>query len=342
MYRSVSLNDPNFEEVIIRRFERDGLAVITDVFTGAECENWMDRILDDFENLGSGIDKNNIEETWTTYNLPPQTRSGLFQCLVSNFEAIWEIRAHPHIKTIFKTLYDYFKQADINDYIVSGDGINFKPGFVGSCHRPSSRDWAHLDQAISKNIFKCIQGQAILTNTSASFRATPSSHKCYREIIRKLDIEPKSNWLKFSPEQLPIVQEITDEHGCNWQIPILAPKGSVIVWASTLIHSAKLQDRIERPTRHDKYNGWRGVVYVCYRPREEFTEAQIKKRKLALVNNRHMNHWSLNLMNKKPGSFHLYQLDRHPEIKKFIDNPELVYDKIGAPVLTKRQKKLIS
>ncbi len=275
------------------------------------------------------------------HNLPPQTRHGLFQCLVSNFKAVWTVRSDPNVRLVFKTLYSNLRGKTIRNYIVSADGINFKPGTVGPNCSNSKRDWAHVDQTSTADIFQCVQGQVVLANTTAGFVATPGSHILFKKILDELGIDSKSNWLKFTPEQLVVAKEIIENNGGKWQIPILAPKGSMIVWASSLIHSAKLQDRIEKPLRTDKYNGWRAVVYVCYRPKSEFTPAQTKKRIMAFEANRHTNHWSIKLMSKKPGSHFIYRTDRHADIMAMIDNPVLVYDKIGKPVLSERQKKLI-
>ena len=89
MYPSISINDPKFKSKLVSTFKKNGVAVINDVFTNKECKTYMNSILNDFIKLNSDIDKNNIEGTWTTYNLPPQTRPGLFQTLVSNFQAVW-------------------------------------------------------------------------------------------------------------------------------------------------------------------------------------------------------------------------------------------------------------
>jgi hypothetical protein len=339
MYPSISFTDPHFSEKLIETFRSDGVAVITNVWTKAECDKYMDRIIKCFAELGTGIDKDNLEETWTTYNLPPQTRPGLFQCLVSNFSAVWSIRSHPRVKTIFQILYSDLKGDLQDEFIVSSDGINIKPGSIGPFD--NHRDWAHVDQTIPNDIFKCIQGQTVLTNTSASFVASPRSHLVYDQILKKLKINDKTNWLKFTPEQIAKIKPMVLEVGGQWQIPILAPAGSFIVWSSTTIHSARLQNEKIMPTPKDKYKGWRGVVYVSYRPKNEFSETQLKKRIMAFEFNRTTNHWSTHLFGKRPGGRYSYIEKRHPEIEAMLDDPLLVYEKIGTPILKRKQQKLI-
>lgn len=345
MYQSISINDPNFGAKLIADFKSNGVVVINDVFTNDECDAFMDGITTDFINLGTGIklDTNtDIKNTWTTYNLPPQTRPGLFQSLMSNSKNIWTIRSHNNVRKIFETLYTDLRKKEMRDFIVSGDGINIRPGFVGPYATSKTKnDWAHVDQTIKNNIYKCIQGQAVLTNTTASFVASPKSHLVFDNILEKFNCTDTSNWLKFTDEQITTVKELIQKKGGQYQIPILSKKGSFIVWASTLVHSAKLQDKEEYPTNEDKYNGWRGVVYVCYRPKEEFTKAEISKRIKAFNENRVLNHWSTKMFGKKPGSRYLYLEKRHPVIETLINDPKATYIKMGTPILTDEQKKLI-
>ncbi len=344
MYPSISINDPDFKNKLIQSFTTNGIAVINDVFDDNECTTYMDSILGDFVKLGTGInltDINSIKNTWTEYNLPPQTRPGLFQSSMSNCEAVWTIRSHNNVKNIFEILYSHTRKKEVKEFIVSGDGINIRPGFVGPYDKAG--DWAHLDQTLKGDIYKCVQGQAVLTNTTASFVASPKSHLVFEEIMEKLECDDKTNWLKFDNNQINTVKKlITDtDKGGQYQIPILSKKGSFIVWASSVVHSAKLQNKCENPLPNDKYNGWRGVIYVCYRPKEEFTKAEIKKRIMVFEENRALNHWSTKMFGKKPGSRYLYDEKRHDQIELIIMNPKLVYSKIGKPVLTDRQKKLI-
>jgi len=341
MYQYLSFNDPEFKTKLINEVKTNGLAVINDVFTDVECDNHMTGILNDFVSLGTNIDLNNVDITWTTNNLPAQTRPGLFQMLMSNLKDVWNIRANDNVKTIFETLYSHFRKDQIKDFIVSGDGINIKPGTVGPFKKEHTKDWAHLDQTIKGDIYKCIQGQAVLTNTTASFVASPKSHLVFEDILNKLNVNSTANWLKFNDDQIKIVKELILAKGGQYQIPILSKKGSFIVWTSTTVHSAKLQSASESSTNEDKYKGWRGVIYVCYRPKSEFTKRELTKRQKVFDENRTTNHWSQTTFSKKPGSFHLYHDKRHNEIESMIKDPKLVYTKLGKPVLSDKQKCLL-
>lgn len=338
MYPSISFNDVDFVNKLILKFKANGLVVINDIFSDSECDIMVDNIVNNFIKLCSGIDKNKISETWIPENLPSQTKSGLFQTLVSNLQTIWEIRSNQKIKTIFEILYSNFKQREIKDFIVSGDAINLKPGIIGPYTTKKSRDWAHLDQTIKNDIYKCVQGQVVLTNTTASFVSTPTSHLIFDKIMDELQVDCDDNWLKFNDKQLKTIKKLIDKN--LWQIPILSKKGSFIVWSSTLIHSARFQIGYESEKPNDKYFGWRCIVYVCYRPKEEFTEEELKKRIDAFESNKVTNHWSQKIMSKKPGR-ETYDNKKNNEIKKLLDNPLLVYDILGKPILTIEQQKLI-
>lgn len=339
MYKSISFNDPEFATKLTTEFISDGVVVITDVIDAPDCDTYMDNIIDDFVKLNTGIKKDDIINTWKDENLPSQTRAGLFQALMSNLQSVWAIRSNNNISNIFEILYTKLRNKPITDFIVSGDGINIKPGVVGPFVTPNTKDWAHVDQTTPNDIYKCIQGQAVLTNTSASFVATPKSHLSFDQILKELKISTtdKSNWIKFTEDQLKIVKNIIPNN--NWQLPILAPKGSFIVWSSTTIHSARLQSAYTEPTINDKYYGWRGVVYVCYRPKSEMDDKHVKKRKEIYDNNRVMNHWSTKMFSKKPGM--TYNMKKNNDMEKLLNDPLLVYEKLNKPILDDKQKKLI-
>ena len=147
------MKDSDFADKLVNEFRSDGVVVINDVFADGECDVLMDSIVDDFVKLGTGIDKNNVEGTWVEGNLPAQTRAGLFQCLVSNFDAVWKVRANENIRMIFEVLYSSLRGKTIGEFVVSGDGLNIKPGVVGPYGGGKAKDWPHVDQTVRGDIF---------------------------------------------------------------------------------------------------------------------------------------------------------------------------------------------
>jgi hypothetical protein len=340
MYASVSFRDPEFAAKCVERYQREGFCVVQDVFEANECTDWFESILKFFASLGSGIDLANLEETWISENLPPQTRAGLYQALCGNIQAVWDIRSHPNVQAIFKTLYSHFRGQEIKDFIVSGDGVNLFPNKLPSRPVP---DWAHLDQTTRNNTYQCIQGQAVLSNTTACFRASPGSHLVFDELMKIENVSESdtSNWRMIT--NVAQCKKVVEASGGQWQVPVMAPRGSFIVWSSTTVHSARASVRVEQPTNDasgviaNPRLGWRAVVYVCYRPREEFTDAQIAKRASVVKDNRTTNHWGTKIFAKRPGA--TFRLKFHPKIEEYLQTPSQVYQ-FSALKLSHEQQRL--
>jgi hypothetical protein len=80
----------------------------------------------------------------------------------------------------------------------------------------------------------------------------------------------------------------------NWQIPIRAPPGALILWTSTTIHSARGAEVATPKSDMDKidpYRGWRGVIYTCLRPKDEFNPRELASIEEARKQNVGTNHW---------------------------------------------------
>lgn len=327
---TVNFNDNNFEEKLINIFSEHGVAIITNVFTPEYCDERIGEILNTFEALGTGIDRNDLENTWIRENLPPQTRPGLYQALMSHIQPVWTVRSNKNVRKIFEVLYSNLRNEKVDDFITSFDGINFMPNGIKPFYTQRSKDWPHLDQTKRNNPFDCIQGQAVLSNTTACFRCTPGSFRIYNEILDEEKAIPRTNnWCKFkNPNK---IQEMCEAEGLNWQIPMHSPKGSFIVWSSSTVHSAKNADKKEEYDEKDPYLGWRAVVYVCLRPRKEIKQRFLKKREKYFNTNRCTNHWSTKIFPKRPGGRFLYMQDRDENIEHYLSNPESIYEITGKP-----------
>lgn len=334
LHKSISFHDPQFNNQVVKILKEDGVVVIDDVLTIDQSDTLMEQITNCFQKLGTGIIAND-PDTWSKDKLPPQTRSGLYQCLMANIQPVWDLRSNKNVKKIFEIIYSSLRKKEIKDFICSGDGINIRP--KQSSYRKDNKDWAHLDQT-EGCIEKCVQGQVVLTNTTAGFRCSPKSHLIFNKLKEKY-VKSDSNWYKFPKDQYDVIKEMVEEIGGEWQIPILTKKGSMILWFSSLIHSARTQETNLPINNNDKYRDWRGVVYICYRPREELTDQEIRKRSSAFVDNRVTNHWSTNIFQKRVGNHFLY-INIDNKIKNLVDNPKNLYDIIGYPALSDEQKRI--
>jgi hypothetical protein len=307
-----------------------GVCVIPDVFSSSECDSLMNDILLNTEVLSGNQVDHNQPEQWTGDNLPPQIRYGMYHNLLNNLKPAWEIRRDPRMKSIFKPVYSELRGTDVDEFVCSMDGINIQPNIARKS--TGEKDWPHCDQTERSDIFKCVQGQVVLTNTTASFRATPKSHKHFVDIMKIAGVPDDSrNFMKFTDEQLDAIQEnIVLPNNISWQVPIKANKGSVILWLSTTVHSGMSSEIKETPTKEDPFIGWRGVVYVCYRPKSEFNEDELKVLEDCLENNHGTNHWSTKVFSSKPRPADLYARKQviSPTMEKLVANPQLVYEQI--------------
>jgi hypothetical protein len=304
-----------------------GVCVIPDVFSTSECDSWMEKILSNIELLSGNEVDYNQPELWTEDKLPPQVRHGMYQKIINNIKPVWEIRRDPRMKGIFKQVYSELKEEDVDEFVCSIDGVSIQPN---NDQRPSGeKDWPHCDQTERDDIFKCIQGQVVLTNTQACFRATPGSHKHFIDIMKVANVpDNDGNFAKFNDDQIETINErVVLPNNLPWQVPIRSNKGSVILWTSTTVHSSMSSRVKETPTKDDPLKGWRGVVYVCYRPKSEFSMDQLKVLEDCLEGNRGTNHWATEV----------YPLDCRgqektqkfsPAIKRLVSNPQLVYQEI--------------
>lgn len=241
--------------------------------------------------------------TWIPENIPYGPRYGMMQTIIGHSPTAWKMR---------KLAYPYFaKLHDTNELYTSIDGASIYPPPKDKFRK--QKDWPHIDQ--TKSTCYCIQGQVVLTTTSAAFRCTPFSHHYYEELCVEYDIKPTpSNWFKFKDEDISIVSQNFD----HWQIPIPVKAGSIILWNSKTIHSSMY---------HTKNDDWRCTYYVCFRPQKEYTSRNVHTLKRALKEGRMTNHWGTKLMGKRQGSFRGHwtknpQLERLSEDCHLLSNDE--------------------
>lgn len=182
----------------------------------------------------------------------------------------------------------------------------------------------------------------VLTNTTAGFRASPKSHLVFEEILNKIHHSNKQsdNFLLLKRDQYNDIKKLVECIGGHWQIPIIAEKGDFIIWTSTTIHSAILQDHSEKPIPSDKWKGWRGVVYICYRPREEFTKDELIKKYDAFKNNKVTNHWGTKIFPCGISRYN-YKIPFTTKIKKYILNPSYVYKIKGMNINLTEEQEII-
>jgi len=335
-YDSIDYDSIDYDK-LTEQFKENGYIVIDNLYSKDYCNVLVKQTIDAFEKINPDLDHTN-KLTWNKRNLPPQTRTGMFQSLVCHLKPVKKVRNDERYKTLFREIYSRIKtNYSIEEDIVSSiDGINIKPNNLGPYHKSNNintsnidqKDWAHIDQTKRDDIYKCIQGQVILSDTTAAFRCSPKSHKVFTKI---LDIAGKnekdsSNWCKIQTENYEKCKELVESVGGQWQIPIYAPAGSCILWFSSVVHSAKHSDGETQPKENDPWYGWRAVYYITYRPKNEFRDYQIKKRFLNVINNRVMNHWTTKTF-PIVSSVGFYPIENYnPHIQKYIKYPKKIFE----------------
>tara|TARA_R110002050_G_scaffold295601_1_gene454624 strand:- start:1577 stop:2683 length:1107 start_codon:yes stop_codon:yes gene_type:complete len=286
-YQTIPFKDIDKAGSIIKE---DGLVVITDVFTSEECLNFCNGIINDLCAISPNLDPEHIKQTWRPENLPSGPRDGMFHSLVANFPSVWKVRSDERFQTIFSKVYSELREYPVHNFFTSLDGINVRP------HREpfhDGNDWAHLDQTIRNNKWWCVQGQVVLSDTSACFRASPKSCHVFDKILDLHGVSPDStsNWCMVNKKLYRQCQDAVESVGGKFQIPIRAPKGSVILWSSTTLHSAMLQqEKMRMGQKEDPWADWRFVVYVCYRPQTDCNDDISKRLDQCVKMNRVTNH----------------------------------------------------
>ena len=179
-------------DTITQFIKENGYLVIDDLFSKEECDSLVDQTINAFQTINPNLNHKD-EKSWVAPQLPPQTRTGMYQSLISNIKPVREVRENEKYKRLFSEIYSRIKpEYNSGDELVcSIDGINFKPNNRGPYSKSITRDWAHLDQTKRDDIYKCLQGQVVLSNTSACFVCSPKSHKIHKQILEICEVKEK-------------------------------------------------------------------------------------------------------------------------------------------------------
>jgi hypothetical protein len=278
----VAYNAPDAAAAITRSLRENGVVVITGVFPSEFVDAAARALVTALEGLSDGVSHKDLR-TWREEQLPPQTRFGLFQSRLGSTAAAWRVRAHPAVRDVFTKVYSGLRGARVEEFVTSIDGVNVRPPVAPFYDADDGADWAHFDLTRDAPD-ECVQGQAVLTDTTAGFRCSPRSHLIYADVVRdvKGSLGDPSDWCLLPSGMYAGVRARVQALGGAFQIPIIAPKGSMILWLSATLHSAKGQDKPVgaarvRPRVLDPLHNFRVVVYVCYRPQSEVDEAHFAR-----------------------------------------------------------------
>ena len=265
------------DEAFVQLYE-EGVCVIPDVLSDDKCNKYIDDIWTWLEGIGTGI-KRDDKSTWTSENWPMNIHGIVEYPSASHENFVWSLRQHENIIDIFAKLWND------KDLLVSFDRICIMRASYGK--NVKSTSWYHTDEGTSKRDISTIQGFINLEKTDkndGALMVIAGSHKYHKQFFEEHKIECKKDWYKISEDEF----KWFESKGLSTK-KIVAPKGSVILWKSTLFHCNC------PPTKDQEKDRFRYVVYLSYLPRKSCDKKQLEKKQQAFLNSRSTSHNSVKI-----------------------------------------------
>lgn len=314
------------KETLQNVIEEYGVAIIPNVLSPNELEefkngavHYFKHITQDWENKLDNIFDTSTQESQNKlksfYDLYPSHGMLIQHWNIGHAQFVWDLRQNPKIVELFS----HFWKCDSSDLLVSFDGVSLNPPPEITRKGWRRKHWLHTDQSYTRNEFECIQSWITAFDVNpedATLEFMEKSHKYHQDFAQDFKKEDKSDWYKLTDEETNYYLE----KGCSIE-RISCPAGSMVFWDSRTIHcgSNALKTRKE-------YN-YRLVVYLCYMPRSQATQKELKKKQKAFQELRMTSHWPVKskLFSKNPRTYG----GKLPTITN-----------IDSPVLTELGKKL--
>lgn len=293
-------------ENLNNQLERDGVAVVPNILTEAECVLLRAGIWSELNHVTQSRFDINNKDTWREFfNFYPLHSMLLQHFSLGHMQPVWDIRQHSRVSEVFETIWG----ADKNDLLVSFDGL--------SVHLPPettnkgwfiNKEWYHTDQSFTKKGRCCIQGLVNLypvNDGDASLAVLHGSHKLHQDFnkYRKYNLNQsgvedtyneKDDWYKLDCND----KQFYLDRGC-YPYAVKAGLGSIVLWDSRTIHQGK------EPEKKRNTENFRIAVYVCMMPRSTSNEKALAKKRAAFNDLRVTNHWANNpkLFPKSPRTY---------------------------------------
>lgn len=269
--------------------DKYGVAVLPDVFTSDECDNYKKQI---FRVLDQDYDVREPDDFED--KLKP-----LRGCMLGSY-GVSLMRPVLDLKTEEKAIEPFRKIWNENELTTSLDRITIfpPPEQTRSKRFFSPNDlWFHADQASHKLDKCCIQSFVVLEpieHGDGCLSVLLGSHTHFTQFVDHFRINTKGrDWMRIDVHNQ---FQWYVQRGCQWKM-IMAPKGSMVFWDSRTIHmgTAPRSDRLVK----DRY---RFIVYTCFTPAKWQTAENRKTLRKAYIQNRSTNHWPYGeiILNSKP------------------------------------------
>ncbi len=300
----------------------NGFVVIKNALSEAESQQAMTLLWDYLEELGTGIDRNNVD-TWTDDKWPTAVHGGILPSFgIGHSAAQWFIRDIAAVQASFAAVWD------TDDLLTSFDGVALWRPWA---HNPQWRtnngpSWLHIDQhPVGRPGKHCVQGLVNLLPTSEHTGGNvvvPGSHKRFAAIPqdyseRLARIHPSIDHFRF-PNDDPALADSqpTQAH---------MEAGDMLLWDSRTIHcsSPGSDTPPEAPAL------MRAASLICMMPRAKSNAGVIEERKQAVNHCTSTTNWSDRFINA----------DKFPQILAVEDRDKYQWPR--PPELNANQKKLV-
>ena len=288
--------------------EQYGVCVIPGIIDMDELVDVRTRLWHDISHAMQGrLDINN-RSTWNSLSeLHPIHGMLIHHYGIGHMQSVWNIRQNKRIGDIFGSIYGVHR----TELCTSMDGISVSlPPEVTGEGWYDGVDWLHLDHG-PNNKHKCIQGFVNLYDVAqgdATLRVLLGSHKHTPEFYNSLKEKNDRDWLPLTCEQVKWYKN----RGCE-DVCITAPAGSLVLWDSHTVHQG-MEPQIDR-----KDPNIRATIYICMRPKSEFTTGQRHIRMDAFKSLHLTNHWGTTVFDNNPNNTDISQLNllSHPVLSEY-------------------------
>lgn len=286
------------KETLRETLDKYGVAIIPNILNDEETEKMVSGIWDFFEHITQEWKKpinRNDKSSWKgIHNLYPMHSMLIQYFSVGQAQVSWDLRQNPKIVDIFA----HFWKSKPEDLLVSFDGLSFNmPPEETNRGWNRNNTWYHTDQSFLRPEFECMQTWVTgldVEDGDATLAFYEGSNKFHQEFAEEFSVTNKQDWYKLNKDE----ERFYMNRGCEKK-KIMCPKGSLVCWDSRTIHCGTEANRGRQNPKH------RAVIYLCYQPRINTTQAQLKKKRKAVEEMRSTSHWpcKVKLFGKNPRTY---------------------------------------
>ena len=269
-------------EQALKDLEEEGVAVIPNILTDAECDQQIQILKDWLARFGDDQFPENVSSIIHQYN-------------IGHSETSWTCRLKA--KHIFDQIFGTEK------LLTSFDGLAIsqppESGKTKFSKEALSYDGLHLDQGPRRLGLHAIQGSLYLEEAKEEdwcFKVITKSHKYFEEFFDEYKPNPHSEHRKLKKPEV------------NWYLEkggkvkrIACPKGGMILWDSRTVHAGA-----PPVSGRENTDRWRYCVFVCLSPAKWASEKDYGEKQHGYSNMRTSRHWPAN-------GFSLFrEFEKHP------------------------------